>query len=199
MAVGGDAGDNRVMLRASLVVSLALLVGCEQQDPNAIGTFALEGTRTQTCGETGLLASPTALIDTVLLRKGSQDSMQWQDSNGLLLMELGPEENHFSARRVIVVDMRVGAPPPVQEDPSMLAPPPDPQDLPPCVIQRLDEVFGQLEGGEDVGYSGFEAYIKYSFTPLDGSVCDDLHRADVLATGVPCSIAYDAVGTRKTE
>lgn len=156
-------------------------VGCEVPNEGDLGRFELEATRTESCGDTGLLASAPAMTDTVLLRKGSQESLKWQDKNGLMIMEIGEHGNDFSGYRTLVVDMRAG-----NGDAS----------LPPCAIQRVDVVEGLLEGDEQGGYTGFEANLRFDFAPIDGSSCDDLHTPDAIASGVPCSIAYDATGSR---
>ena len=92
--------------------------------------------------------------------------------------------------------MRVGPQVPQEPVPGELLPPPDPIDLPPCVIERFDLIEGLFEGEEEEGYTGFAAHIDYIFTPQQGSVCDDLHRPEMLAGGVPCTIAYEATATR---
>jgi len=166
----------RIVVAASIVAS----VGCQVQDEAALGRFDLEGSRTESCGDTGVIASPTTLVDTVYLREGSQSTLQWEDVNGLLVVNLG-EGNSFSATRLIVVDLRPSDGPP---------------GLPPCVVQRHDSISGVLEGDADSGYSGFEVELRYEFSPASGSSCGDLHHPDGLAAGLPCTIAYDAVGER---
>ncbi len=154
---------------------------CTFDNSDDLGRFALEATRTQSCGDSGLLASAPAMTDTVLLRKGERQSLQWRDKNGLMIMEVGEHGNDFGGYRRIVIDMRAGS-----ADAS----------LPPCAIERIDLVEGLLEGDAQGGYTGFEAKLRFDFAPTNGSSCDDLHAPEAIASGVPCSIAYDATGSR---
>jgi hypothetical protein len=182
------------MRKTLLVLAALTCVGCADQNQEGLGHFALEGQRLESCGDTGFLASPSVLIDTVYLRRGSQKTLQWEDLNGLLVVNLSGDSGAFFAERFLSVDAQAGT----------LEQPPDPelgqtevQKVPQCVIERYDTITGVLAKDRKGGYTGFTVQYIYAFGASPGSDCSALTGPDAIAAGLPCSIAYDAVGERE--
>ena len=158
------------------------LLACTKADPSAsIGRFEVQATRTQSCGDVGLLASPAAQTYVVTLRRVSSKMMQWDDGKNLLSCFLEPDGVTFSEQSTMSVDMRAE----------------DDADLPPCVVRRSDLLSGVLQGKSASSATGFEATMSYEFAPTEGSSCDDLlSSAEPIAEALPCTLEYELTATR---
>ena len=171
-------------MRPLALLIIAQLTGCLATDEDALGRFELEASRTESCGDQGLLASTPSIQRVVYLRQGSSTSLQWDDGSDLLLLELDDDGITFRSGRAIVVDMRAG------EDGA--------DAKPACQVARVDLLEGVLEEGTAQGeYSGFDVSMSYEFTPTDGSSCDDLlGPPDGVIEALPCRIGYQGHADR---
>jgi hypothetical protein len=162
------------------------LCACAKADPaDSLGRFEVKATRTQSCGDGGLLGSPEQQTYVVALRRVSSNILQWDTASAALLLSLEADGVTFIGEGGTEVDMRTGK---------------EPEGTPPCVIQRSDSLDGTLAGSASAGYSGFEGTISYAYAPTDGSSCGDLLTgSDPIADALPCTLEYDLVGTRLTK
>ena len=183
LAVAAAARDKRSM-RFYAFLLVAPLTGCMVTDEDSLGRFELEASRSESCGDQGLLASSPVIERVVHLRKGSSTTIQWDDGSELLLLELDPDGVTFRSGRAVVVDMRAG-----DEDAAS---------KPPCQVGRVDLLQGVLEEGSVRGeYQGFDVSMSYDFTPMEGSSCDDLLGApEGVIEALPCAIGYEGHADR---
>ncbi len=167
------------MLRLSICIALALsFTGCVgEQDPASLGRFKVEATLTESCAETGLLAAPAERSFVVHLRRVSDHSMHWNDGEDILYCSLGDDGRSFTAERHLQVDVRAD----------------DPADKPPCEIDRIYIVEGELRELDGKGFpNSFVGSTRYEYTPAVGSSCDDLLQgSDAIAASLPCAVGYD--------
>jgi hypothetical protein len=167
---------------ALALCSVTLLACAEADERDSIGRFQVEATRTESCGDVGLLASPAQQSYVVALRRVSSKMMQWDDGKSLLSCWLEADGVTFSAQSGMTVDMRSGE---------------QAEDTLPCVVQRGDRLDGGLTPAGGAATSGFEATVRYEFAPTQGSSCDDLLTgAAPIAAALPCAIEYELTGTR---
>lgn len=172
-------------MRVVLAVLLAATVtACMVTDEGALGRFELEASRTESCGDSGLLASTATLKQVVYLRQADSRSLQWDDGTNLLIFDVDPDGVSFHHTRGLVVDMRVGD----EEGESK----------PACLVARADVIDGVLEEGTARGeYSGFDVTMTYEFTATEGSSCDDLVGGpDGMVEVLPCRIGYEGHADR---
>lgn len=175
-------------MRHALVGIALFTAGCEvaDDDPRSLGRFEVEASRTESCGDQVVLASPTSQTFWVFLRKTSEQMLLWDDGRERLPLAL-ESDGHFGGGAKVVVAM--DGPEPQGEEPDPLFPeePIDPEAAPPgCVMVRLDAIEGELEADR------FTGTLTHTFGAQDGSDCSALLAAPVpLADALPCSVSYD--------
>ena len=172
--------DLSLLLSAGLMC--AGLSGCAVEQDDMLGRYRVEWTRVDSCGDSGLLASPTGMTFNIALRIASADSLQWIDrGETTTLFAVGDGSYHAQVSQM--VDARAGVA--------------GAETLPECLIQRLDTLVAmpdQARGKDD--FETFSADLRFAYDAADGSSCQDLMTAGGFAVGLPCAVVYDGVGER---
>jgi hypothetical protein len=163
-----------------MALSLAL-VGCTHQvDEGAIGRFQINASRSESCGDAGVLGSTAQRAFVVHLRRSSESTLQWNENGAITYLGLEGDGVTFLGESTRRVDMRAGA-----------------EGFPPCTIERHDELGGVLEGPAVGPVTGFKGSMRFGYTPVDGSSCDDLTVGpEAIAEALPCAIGYELVAER---
>jgi hypothetical protein len=170
-------------MRAPILLALASLcvLGCRVEDDDIVGRYEVTWSRTETCGETGILASPTQMQFVVALRQSTEAALQWIERGETnTLQAVG--DGSYSGSIYQVMDMRVGIE--------------GADGLPPCSVERLDTLVATPDEVRVGDFDTFEATLTFQYAELAGSQCGDLMTAEGLAGGLPCQIAYDGIGAR---
>ena len=166
-----------LLLAASLGVGLC---GCAVEQDDMLGRYRVEWTRVDSCGDSGLLASPTAMTFNIALRVASADALQWIDrGETTTLMAAG--DGSYQAQLSQVVDARAGVA--------------GAETLPECLIQRVDTLVAvpdEVRGQDD--FETFSADLRFDYDAAAGSSCQDLMTAGGFAVGLPCAVVYDGLG-----
>jgi hypothetical protein len=177
-------------MRASLFV-LLLCLGCKMSDhdPLAIGRFQVEASRTESCGEAVVLASPAVATFSVYLRKTSDETLLWDD--GQKRWPLAREgDGSFIGGASVVMTMDAGEKPLDEEDFWDPDPDPDPASAG-CVMQRIDSLV------IDLSDETFAGTLSHTFGVQDGSDCSAVVAGPPpLADSLPCAVAFDLDATR---
>ena len=133
---------------------------------------------TQTCGS-GTLQFPETLTFVIDLDEDG-DELVWGDGALSLSGKLGKDGMRFSVRSTAVVDARGDS---------------TNETLPPCLIERTDQVEGALDDADSP--TGFEAKLEIDYAPGAGSDCGDLlFGPERLVQALPCQARYELVGSR---
>ena len=166
---------------SALLTSFALS-GCAVEQDDVLGRYRVEWTRVDSCGDSGLLASPTGMTFNIALRVASGDALQWIDrGETTTLFAVG--DGSYSAQLSQVVDARAGVD--------------GAETLPECLIQRVDTLVAmpdEVRGQE--GFETFSADLSFDYAAASGSSCQDLVAAGGFAVGLPCSVRYEGLGER---
>jgi hypothetical protein len=67
-----------------------------------------------------------------------------------------------------------------------------------CTLNRADSAEGHLSS-ETLDVEGFDATLRFDFSPLEGSDCEAIIGTPEGVPGLPCSVSYDLTGKRKGE
>jgi len=173
--------------RALVIIAALPLFGCIEPDMSS-SNFITEATRTESCGDAGLLASAPAMELNVNLRFVSEHVVQWDDGSGMLVGDFAPVEHAFQILEQRQVDMRT--------DDALYGP--DGTPLPDCSILRQRQITAVLDGTAPEDYAGFSGQLIYAYGPTEGSSCGDLLQgAAPIANALPCTVAYDLAATRQ--
>jgi hypothetical protein len=153
---------------------LFALAACGEGNGEDVGNFQVEATRTESCGDTGLLASAPAMQLKVFLRRVGEASVHWDDGTGKMIGPYDGTDRSFVVQRSLVVDMR-------DEFPSGI----------PCSIERIQRIEGSLDADPSVA-KGFEGELRYDYVPTEGSDCSDLLVGETAITReLPCAVVYE--------
>jgi hypothetical protein len=171
----------RVLL---LVPMLGGLSGCsglfgdKQAEPGeALGTFAVDAkVRTNNCGA-GALAAPDDWNFDVKLERAT-GHLIWDNGQGVAQGTLSA--GAFQIASTVTIDMRSGM-----------------KQGPPCSVARADSASGSLHETSGT-VDGFAGVLSYSFSPTQGSRCDDLVTSTMPTfQHLPCAIVFDMTATKK--
>jgi hypothetical protein len=171
-------------MRAPIVVTLSALcvTGCAVEDDEIIGRYQVEWTRVESCGDAGVLASPSEMRFNVALRQGSDNSLQWiERGETLTLIDMG--DGSYEAQVVQVFDARAGIE--------------GAEELPACSIERLDTLTAAPDDEAATGdFETFSADLRFDYAAAADSSCGAFAEIGGLATDLPCSVVYEGAGAR---
>lgn len=171
-----------VVAGLSTILLCASLSGCAVEQDDILGRYRVEWTRVDSCGDSGLLASPTGMTFNIALRVASGDALQWIDrGETTTLMAVG--DGSYRAQLSQVVDARAGVE--------------GAEALPDCLVTRVDTLTAVPD--EERGQESFETFsadLSFEYAAADGSSCQDLVNAGGFAVGLPCSVIYEGLGER---
>ncbi|MCA9620484.1 MAG: hypothetical protein KC731_15790 [Myxococcales bacterium] len=154
--------------------------GCNLvDDTQSLGRFTFAMERTDSCGDTGILASGPALAFTIALRRGERGTLQWADSGEVHTLSQVAEDSYGVAIEM-VVDMRQGLE--------------GAENMPPCSVARRDEIVATLSRDDTGDVEEVEATLRFDFAATEDSQCSDLLSAEGIAGGLPCTIGYAGIG-----
>ena len=168
-----------------------LCVGCKMpdDDPLAVGRFEVQATRTESCGDAVVLASPTFATFSVYLRKTSDTILLWDDGHKRWPLARD-SDGTFVASTKVVMTMGTSDEPVVEEDLWDPDPEPEPEGAS-CVMQRIDAL------AVDLFEDAFEGTLLHTFGVQDGSDCGAIAAGPPpLADTLPCTVAYDLAASR---
>jgi len=170
-------------LVVALLVSFSV-AGCKLEDDGIVGRYEVNWSRTEACGETGILASPTKMRTTIAIREAETDTLQWIE-RGETHTLLSDGEGTYTSTIFQVVDMRAGIE--------------GAEDLPPCAVERLDTLVARPAESESGEFESFDADLTFEYAAAAGSQCGDLMSGEGFSGGLPCTIAYEGFGARVVE
>jgi hypothetical protein len=140
-----------------LLFVLLLSAGCKMPDDDAlaIGRFQVEASRSESCGEAVVLASPSFATFSVYLRKTSDQTLLWDD--GRARWPLAREsDGSFIGSVKVVVTMDAGEEQLDEED--LWDPDPEPEPASAgCVMQRIDAL------AIDLSDEAFQGTLRHTF------------------------------------
>jgi len=167
----------------ALVAVAAVSSGCMLNSDNSevVGSFEVNATRSESCGDAGLLGTPPSMTFEASLTQVGHRALHWRDAQvGLLIGDFNASDNSFKFSEAIVADMRQDAP----------------ELLPPCSIRRDLTLAGTLSG-EAPSWTSFDATMRYAYTPTTGSSCEDLLvQPDAISDALPCTISFELQGSQ---
>jgi hypothetical protein len=167
------------MMRTTAFLFATLLAGCGDGNGDDVGVFQVKGARTESCGDSGLLASAPEMQLKVWIRRVGESAVHWDDGTGKMIGQYDGTKRTFVTQRSVVADMR-------EDFPSGL----------PCSIERVQKIEVTLDADPTVAKS-FSGEMRYDYVPTEGSDCQDLVVGDTaIARELPCSVAYDLDGER---
>lgn len=171
-------------MRAPLValVALASAAGCQVQDDEIIGRYQVEWVRVESCGDAGVLASPSEMRFNVAIRQGSDRSLQWIERGETVnLVDMG--DGSYQAQVAQIFDAHAGIE--------------GIEGLPPCTIERLDTLIADPVDEAPAGdFESFASELHLDYAAAADTSCDAFGEAGGLAKGLPCSVVYEGTGAR---
>lgn len=183
--------DRIMRARPRIATALGLFalgsVGCKvpDDDPLSIGRFAVEASRSESCGEEVALASPPNATFQVFLRKTSEQTILWNDGRERWPLIREDEATFVGETRVtIALDPTEPVEP---SEPDLWDPDPEPEpEGAGCVMQRLDSLAIELFD------EAFEGSLTHAFGAAEDSDCSAFMAPPLpLADSLPCTVRYD--------